>query len=68
MGFGIFGRNIRPATKEQEAEFSKAMKENKVGYKDGLVMVLTAFGVIVLPCLLILGVIALIVLLIFGAF
>jgi hypothetical protein len=68
MRFGPFGRGLKPVTKEQEEEFSKTLKENKVGFKEGLIMTLTAFVTIVLPCLLILGVLSLIVLWIFGAF
>ena len=68
MKFGLTRREIKPVTKEQEEEFSRGLKENKVGFKEGLIMTLTAFVTIVLPCLLILGAISLIVLWMFGAF
>ena len=68
MRFGLFGRGLKPVTKEQEEEFGKRMKENKVGFKDGAAMVLSAFLTIVLPCILILLAIAGVVLLLFRAF
>ena len=68
MKFGFTRREIKPVTKEQEKEFSERMEENKVGFKDGIIMVLTAFVTLVLPSLLVLGLLSLLVLLIFGAF
>ena len=68
MKFGFTRREIKPVTKEQEAEFNERMKEEHVGFKDGFAMVLAAFLTVVLPCLAVLGVIALIMLWAFGAF
>ncbi len=63
-----FWKHIKKATPEQEEEFSKALEENKVGFKDGLAMVLSAFCVIVLPCLLVLLALGFLIMLFFGAF
>ena len=68
MRFGLTRRELKPSTKAQEQEFSDRLKENKVGFKESVVIVLTAFVTIVLPCLLTLGLLSLIVLWIFGAF
>ncbi len=68
MKFGLTRREIKPVTKEQEQAFSEALNENKVGFKEGAVMVFSAFITIVLPSLAVLGVLSLFVLWIFGAF
>lgn len=49
----IFKR-LKKSTPEQEKEFSEMMEEEKVGWKDRLAMMLSAYVVIVIPCLLIL--------------
>ncbi|MBO5220842.1 MAG: hypothetical protein J6C26_00845 [Clostridia bacterium] len=59
---------LRKATEEDEKSFAAAMEENNVGFKDKLAMVISAFLVIVLPCLLILLAISGIALLLFGGF
>ena len=59
---------LKKSTPEQEAEFGKMLKEQNVSFKDKLAMVLSAFLVIVLPCLGILVLIGVIMLLIFGGF
>ena len=66
MKFGFTRREIKPVTKEQEEEFSKSFEENKVGAKDKFAMILAAFLTIVLPCLAVLGLMALVMMLIFG--
>lgn len=68
MKFGFTRREIKPVTKEQEEEFGKRLKENKVGFKDGTAMFFAAFLTIILPCILVLLVLAGIILLIFRAF
>ena len=68
MKFGFTRREIKPVTKEQEAEFAERMKEEKVGFKDGFAMVFAALFTIVLPCLLVLGGLSLLILWLFGAF
>ena len=68
MKFGFTRREIKPPAKEEEEEFSKGLKENKVGFKEGLAIVLSAFLTIVLPSLLVLAVLSLLTLLVFGAF
>ena len=45
---------LKKATKEQEDTVREQMQEEKVGWKDGLAMVIAAFLTIVLPCLLLL--------------
>ena len=49
-----FRKRLKKATKEQEAAFREQMQEEKVGWKDGLAMVIAGFLTIVLPCLLVL--------------
>ena len=49
-----FRKRLKKATKEQEAAFREQMQEEKVGWKDGLAMVIAGFRTIVLPCLLVL--------------
>ena len=51
--FPFFSR-LKKSTKEQEAAFREQMQEEKVGWKDGLAMVVAGFLTIVLPCLLVL--------------
>jgi len=50
----FFKKRLKKATDEDEARFVQAMEENDVGFKDKIAMVISAFFVIVLPCLLIL--------------
>ena len=47
-------RRLKKSTAEQEEEFGRMMEEEKVSWKDKLAMILSAYFVIVLPCLLIL--------------
>lgn len=59
-------RLLKKNTKEQDEAFDNMMQEEKVSLKDKLAMVIAAFGVIVLPCLLVLAGICVLVLLLFG--
>ena len=59
-------RLLKKNTKEQAEAFDNMMREEKVSFKDKLAMVIAAFGVIVLPCLLVLVGICVLVLLLFG--
>ncbi len=61
-------KGLKKASKEDDARFSEALSENKVGFKDAFAMVLSAFLVIVLPCLLVLLAFAGLILLLFGMF
>ncbi len=45
-------RRLRKSTPEEEEDFKKRMTEEKVPLKDKLLMILTAYVVIVIPCLL----------------
>ena len=49
-----FFKRLKKSTKEQEDAFREQMQEEKVGWKDGLAMVIAGFLTIVLPCLLVL--------------
>jgi len=60
-------RRLKKASKEEDLEFRERMSSVDVTRKDKLAMFLSAFLVIVLPCLLILGVFSLLMLWIFGA-
>lgn len=68
MAFGLFGPKPKKADPEREKEFSEMMEREKVGFRDGFAMLLAAFLTIVLPCLLVLGGLAALILLLFGAF
>lgn len=50
----FFKKRLKKVTEEDEARFAEAMEANNVGFKDKIAMVIAAFLVIVLPCLLIL--------------
>ena len=63
----IFKR-LKKSTPEQEEKFGRMMEEEKVGWKDKLAMILSAYMVIVLPCLLLLVVVCAVMLLMMGAF
>ena len=62
--FGIF-RKLKKASKKDEEEFREKVQEEKIGFKDGIAMVIAAFITIVLPCLLFLLVICGVAFLIF---
>lgn len=49
----IFKR-LKKSTQEQEKQFEEMMVEEKVSWKDRLAMMLSAYVVIVIPCLLVL--------------
>lgn len=49
----IFKR-LKKSTPEQEKQFEDMMVEEKVSWKDRLAMMLSAYVVIVIPCLLVL--------------
>lgn len=61
----IFKR-LKKSTPEEEKEFSNMMEEEKVGWKDRLAMMLSAYVVIVIPCLLILIFMCVFMLWVFG--
>ena len=47
-------RDLKRSTPEQETAFGEMLKSEKVSFGDKLLMVLTAYGVILVPCVLIL--------------
>ena len=47
-------KRLKKSTPEQEKQFAEQMKEAGVSPKDKLLMTLTAYVVILLPCLLVL--------------
>ena len=57
----------KKATPKDEKEFGEMLQNEKVSFKDKLVMALTAMAVIVVPCLLILCAFGLLLLALFGA-
>ena len=60
-------RRLKKATREQEEEFRERMSDEQVTAKDRFAMVLSAFLVVVLPCLAVLVAFGLLILLLFGA-
>ena len=49
----IFKR-LRKSTKEEEEQFGKMLDDQKVGWKDQLAMMVSAYMVLVIPSLLVL--------------
>ena len=47
-------KRIRKSSQEEEENFQKELREASVSFREKLVMTLTAYVVIVLPCLLLL--------------
>lgn len=60
-------RRLKKNTEEQDQDFSDRMKELKGSPKDMIAMIVSAFVVIVLPCLLVLLAFAFLIMLLFGA-
>ena len=48
----IFKR-LRKSTPEEEEQFGQMLEQEKVGWKDRLAMMLSAYVVIVIPCILV---------------
>lgn len=49
----IFKR-LKKSTPEEEKQFERMLEEQKVGWKDRLSMMLSAYVIIVIPCILVL--------------
>ena len=49
----IFKR-LKKSTPEEEEQFGQMLEQEKVGWKDRLAMMLSAYVVIVIPCILVL--------------
>ena len=62
----FFKKRLRKSSPEEDKQFRELMQQNDVGFKDGMAMILSAFLVIVLPCLLLLCGIAVLGLWLFG--
>lgn len=67
-GTEMIWKRLKKSTLEQEQEFRDNLEREEITFKDKLAMCLSAFLVIVLPCLAVLIVLALLVLWMFGAF
>ena len=61
-------RRLRKSTDEEEEQFGRMFEEEKVGWKDKLAMLISAFFVIMIPCILVLLVFAGLILWLLGAF
>ena len=64
----FFRKRLKKSTKEDEVAFGEMMQEEKIGFKDGFAMLVSAFLVIVLPCLLLLVGLSALAMLILGIF
>lgn len=60
-------RRLKRSTPEEDQKFAEMMKEEKVSYKERLVMMITAYAVIFIPCVIVLLLFGLLALWIFGA-
>lgn len=61
----IFKR-LKKASAEEEAQFNDMMQDEKVTLKDRFAMLVSAFAVLVLPSIIVLGVLVFIMMWIFG--
>ena len=59
-------RRLKKATPEQEEEFSRRMSDEKVTMKDRFAMIVSAFFMLVLPSILVLGFLCFVMMWIFG--
>ena len=59
-------KRLKKSTPEQEEEFREIMTEEKVGFKDKMAMIVSAFIVLVVPSALVLIILSVIVLALFG--
>ncbi len=59
-------RRLHKATPEQEAEFAEGMAEEKPSFQEKLVMLLTAYAVLLVPAVIVLLVLVALVCLLFG--
>ena len=59
-------RRLKKATKQDQQEFNQRLQEADLSWKDKFAMIVSAFFVIVLPCLLVLVALSLFVLWLFG--
>lgn len=64
----FFRKKLKKSTKEDEVAFGKMIEEEKIGFKDGFAMLVSAFLVILLPCLLLLVGLSALAMLILGIF
>ena len=62
----FFKKRLRKSSPEEDKQVRELMQQHDVGFKDGMAMILSAFLVIVLPCLLLLCGIAVLGLWLFG--
>ena len=63
----FFSKKLKKGTPEDSEKLRCRFDENQVGAKDTFAMLVSAFLVLVLPSLLVLGVLCFLVLLLFGA-
>ncbi len=61
-------RRLKKASKEDEERFREQMANADLTFKDKIAMVISAYAVLLLPCIGILLILSVIVLWIFGAF
>lgn len=64
----FFRKRLKKSTIEDEKRFGKMLEEEGVGAKDKFAMIVSAFLVLILPCILILVGLSLLMLWLFGAF
>ena len=62
----FFRKKLKKSTPESERAFAEMLKEEGVGFKDKLAMILSAFLMLVLPSILILVGLSLLMMWIFG--
>lgn len=47
----FFRKKLKKSTKKDEVAFGTMMHDEKIGFKDGMAIMISAFFVIILPCL-----------------
>lgn len=62
----FFRKKLKKITPEQEREFRENIQKENITFKDKIAMILSAYLVIVLPCLIVLVLLSLFVMFLFG--
>lgn len=62
----FFRKKLKKITPEEEAKFRENIQKENITFKDKIAMILSAYVVIVLPCLIVLVLLSLFVMFLFG--
>lgn len=62
----FFRKRLKKITPEEEKEFYENIQQEKITFKDKVAMILSAYIIIVLPCIIVLVLLSLLAMLILG--